>query len=146
MNRVRGFGKDEYVNLTGKTVIPISTINDIVRARQQGRELALASGFTSAESTLVATVISELARNIVLYAKQGEIVLDRANGSQRNGIIIISKDHGPGIADVERALAGGYSTSGGLGLGLSGVRRIVDEFSINTASGNGTTVVATIWM
>ena len=146
MPLARDFSKDDVVKLTDKDVIPINTIADIVTARQHGRELALQNGFSSAESTLVATVISELARNIVLYAQNGEIILDRANGSKRNGIIIISKDSGPGIADVERALAGGYSTSGGLGLGLSGVRRIVDEFSIDTAVGSGTTVVATIWM
>jgi len=146
MNLIYDFDKDRLVKSIGKTVIPIGTIADIVTARQHGRELALQSGFPSAEATLVATVISELARNIVLYAKSGEIVLDCANGSNGKGIIIISKDQGPGISDVERALAGGYSTSGGLGLGLSGVRRIVDDFSIDTAAGSGTTVVATIWM
>lgn len=145
MNQSNHISSNPPVLSAGKHIIPIRTIADIVLARQKGRELALLSGFSSAESILVATVISELARNIVLYAKSGSIVLDRAVNSGEDGIVIMSKDEGPGIVDVERALAGGYSTSGGLGLGLSGVRRIADEFSVATEPGKGTTVIATIW-
>lgn len=145
MNELNQLDDDPAAASARKSTIPINTIADIVLARQRGRELALGSGFSSAESTLVATVISELARNIVLYAKSGTIMLDRADNSGEYGIVIMSLDQGPGITDVERALAGGYSTSGGLGLGLSGIRRIVDDFSIMTEPGKGTTVIATIW-
>ena len=130
-----------------RITIPIKVVADIVTARQHGRELAQHSGFSETESTLIATIISELARNIVLYADVGEIVLEKANNSDnRRGIMIISRDQGPGIPDVQRALVGGYSTSGGLGLGLCGVRRMVDEFYIDTGAGKGTTVTAKKWL
>ena len=126
--------------------VPIENVSDIVAARQRGRELALQSGFTQTESTLIATAISELARNIVLYAKSGGMVLGLTNSGERSGITIVAHDEGPGISDVQRALMGGYSTSGGLGLGLSGVRRMVDEFHVRTKPGEGTTVTATKWL
>jgi len=131
----------------GKKTIPIRTVADIVTARQGGRELALQSGFSETESTLIATIISELARNIVLYAQSGEIILEKTGPNDHHrGVIIISRDHGPGIPDVQRALVGGYSTSGGLGLGLCGVRRMVDEFYIDTGTEKGTTVTAKKWL
>ncbi len=119
---------------------------DIVTARQRGRELALETGFSETESTLIATIISELARNIVLYAQTGEIHLEKVTESSQRGIIIVSRDNGPGIHDVQRALVGGYSTSGGLGMGLSGVRRMVDEFYIDTGVDRGTIVTAKKWL
>lgn len=124
----------------------IENVGDIVAARQRGRDLALRSGFTQTESTLIATAISELARNIVLYAKSGEMTLGLANHEDRSGIMIIARDNGPGIADLQRALVGGYSTSGGLGLGLPGVRRMMDEFDVHTKPGEGTAVTATKWL
>ena len=131
----------------GRKTIPIRTVADIVTARQSGRELALQSGFSETESTLIATIISELARNIVLYAQSGEIILEKAGPNDHHrGVIIISRDNGPGIPDVQRALVGGYSTSGGLGLGLCGVRRMVDEFYIDTGTDKGTTVTAKKWL
>ncbi|MGE5624320.1 MAG: ATP-binding protein [Bacillota bacterium] len=131
----------------GRITIPIRAVADIVTARQHGRQLALNSGFTETESTLIATIISELARNIVLYAETGEIILEKAtNSASHRGITIVSRDQGPGIPDVQRALVGGYSTSGGLGLGLCGVRRMVDEFYIETGAGKGTTVTAKKWL
>src|SRR5882724_4734381 len=133
----------------GRIIIPIKAVADIVTARQHGRELAQRSGFSETESTLIATIISELARNIVLYAEVGEIVLEKASNSgadRHHGVVIISRDQGPGIPDVQRALVGGYSTSGGLGLGLCGVRRMVDEFNIDTGAGKGTTVTAKKWL
>ena len=132
-------------NLTSEVKVLIESVGDIVAARQQGRDLALRSGFTQTESTLIATAISELARNIVLYAKSGEMTLGLVNNNAHNGIIIIACDQGPGITEVQRALMGGYSTSGGLGLGLSGVRRMVDEFDVRTKPGEGTMVTATKW-
>lgn len=125
--------------------VPIASDLDIVTARQQGRTLALQLEYSSTEATLIATAISELARNIVRYAKRGEIVLTQTNNGTRHGITVVARDNGPGIADISRAVAGGYSTSGGLGLGLSGVRRLMDEFEISSGPGRGTTVTVTRW-
>ena len=125
--------------------MPIASDLDIVTARQWGRTLASQRGYSPTEATLIATAISELARNIVLYAKRGEIVLTSANDGARHGIVVVARDEGPGIADVSRAVTDGYSTSGGLGLGLSGVRRLVDEFEISSEPGKGTTVTIKRW-
>ena len=111
-------------------------MEDVVEARQQGRALAAALGFSPSEATLFAAAISELARNIVTYAGQGEISIGRTSDSS---LLLVARDRGPGIADVDTALRSGYSTSGGLGLGLAGVRRIADHFEIESNS-NGTTV------
>jgi len=140
-------GEDTVEATRDRATIPIKAVADIVTARQYGRELALRSGFSETESTLIATIISELARNIVLYAQTGEIVLEKAtNSDQHRGVVIVSRDKGPGIPDVQRALVGGYSTSGGLGLGLCGVRRMVDEFYIDTGTDKGTIVTAKKWL
>lgn len=125
--------------------VPIASDLDIVAARQQGRALALQLAYSSIDATLIATAISELARNIVLYAKRGEIILSRVNNGVRPGIVVVARDEGPGIANVSQAVAGGYSTSGGLGLGLSGVRRLMDEFEVSSEPGRGTTVTVTRW-
>lgn len=102
-------------------------------------------GFSAADLALIATAISELARNIVLYAKEGEIVLGLSENGDRRGITVVARDEGPGIPDVERALQEGYSTSRSLGLGLPGVRRLMDDFHITSEVGSGTTVVVTRW-
>ncbi len=125
--------------------IPIASEVDIVLARQEGRNLAAQLGASSTEMTLIATAISEVARNIVSYARQGEIVLRLVEGSQR-GIKVVARDQGPGIADIDRAMRDGYSTGGGLGLGLPGARRLMDEFSIVSEVGKGTTVSMTKWV
>lgn len=114
-------------------------------ARQKGRELAKQLGFVSTDLALIATSISELARNIVLYAKNGEIVLHVIEDGFRSGIAVSARDEGPGIIDVEQALSQGYSTSGSLGLGLPGVRRLMDEFDIVSQPGRGTTVTVKKW-
>lgn len=136
---------DEGRSDTWQVVVPIASDLDIVAARQRGRLLALDLGYSATEATLIATAISELARNIVLYAKRGEIALASANDGTRRGIVIMARDDGPGIADVSRVTVGGYSTSGGLGLGLSGVRRLMDEFEISSQLGKGTTVTVKSW-
>jgi serine/threonine-protein kinase RsbT len=118
---------------------------DIVVARQLGRAMAVASKFVSPEPTLIATAISELARNIVLYAKTGDIVLKIIEDGRRRGLRIVAADEGPGIADVDRAMELGYSTSGGLGLGLLGVKRLMDEFEIVSEPGKGTRVTVLKW-
>ena len=125
--------------------VPITSDLDIVAARQQGRTLALQLNYSSTEATLIATAISELARNIVRYAKRGHIVLAKTTNGTSPGVVVVARDEGPGIADISRATAGGYSTSGGLGLGLSGVRRLMDEFEISSEPGKGTTVTVTRW-
>ena len=132
-------------DLAEETVVPIRADSDIVTARQQGRAMASLLGFSSTEATLVATASSELARNIVLYATRGEIALSAVEDRNRRGVIVMARDKGPGIPDVRRATAGGYSTSGGLGLGLAGVRRLMDEFEIVSEVGSGTTVTAKKW-
>jgi serine/threonine-protein kinase RsbT len=118
---------------------------DIVVARQSGRDLAKSLGFGEVDQARITTAISELARNIYLYAKKGEIELASLSEGDRVGIQIISRDNGPGIKDVMKALEDGYSTSGGLGAGLPGVKRLMDEFSIESSEGKGTVIRAVKW-
>lgn len=128
-----------------EVTVAVAADLDVVSARRQGRILAEQLGFSAGEATLVATAISELARNIVLYAGTGEIVVARVDGGGRFGVAIVARDRGPGIADVRLAVNQGYSTSGGLGLGLPGVRRIMDEFEIDSEVGRGTMVKVIKW-
>ncbi|HET6929515.1 MAG TPA: anti-sigma regulatory factor [Candidatus Acidoferrum sp.] len=125
--------------------MPINSERDIVLARQKGRTIAIELGFSVGNATLIATTISELARNIVSYAGKGEIVMSVARGSDRSGITIVATDSGPGIADLTLALRDGFSTSGSLGIGLPGVRRLMDEFDINSQAGHGTRITVTKW-
>ena len=125
--------------------VTISSDQDIVAARQKGRSLALELGFSSGDATLIATAISELARNIVSYAGSGLIALKDVQGSSRVGITVTASDNGPGIPNVSQALRDGFSTSGSLGLGLPGVRRLMDEFEIASKPGQGTRVVVKKW-
>ena len=123
----------------------INSDQDIVTARQKGRALAIEIGFSSGDATLIATSISELARNIVSYARRGEITLQIVHASSRQGITIIASDSGPGIRDLRQAMRDGFSTSGSLGLGLPGVRRLMDEFEIASEPGRGTIVTVKKW-
>lgn len=125
--------------------VPINSERDIVLARQKGRALATELGFSVGNATLIATAISELARNIVSYAGNGEIVMRVARDSDRTGITIVASDSGPGIADLTLALRDGFSTSGSLGIGLPGARRLMDEFDINSQPGRGTIIKVTKW-
>jgi len=129
----------------GKIQVAINSDQDIVSARQRGRAMANELGFSSGDATLIATAISELARNIVAYASRGRITLNVINGMNRQGISVTASDDGPGIPDIPQALRDGFSTSGSLGLGLPGVRRLVDEFEITSQPGRGTTVVVKKW-
>ena len=115
--------------------VAINSDQDIVLARQKGRPLATEIGFASGDATLIATAISELARNIVSYARKGQIILGTVNGLSRRGISVIATDDGPGISDIRQALRAGFSTSGSLGLGLPGVRRLMDEFETTSQTG-----------
>jgi serine/threonine-protein kinase RsbT len=129
----------------GEIRVAIISDQDIVTARQKGRALAIELGFSTGDATLVATSISELARNIVSYARRGEISLKIIHASSRQGISIVASDSGPGIRDIRQAMRDGFSTSGSLGLGLPGVRRLMDEFEITSEPGQGTIVTVKKW-
>jgi serine/threonine-protein kinase RsbT len=118
---------------------------DIVKARQQGRALATDLGFRSGDLTLIATAISEIARNILVYATRGEIALRPIQDGALRGILVIGRDEGPGIPDIDRAMQDGFSTGKSLGLGLPGAKRIMDEFDIVSEVGRGTTVTMKKW-
>lgn len=133
----RGPVRDDVVTVT------ISVDPDIVRARQAARELAVRAGFTGADLTMLATAVSEVARNIVKFAGSGEVVLELL--APRRGVRVVARDAGPGIPDVASALTDGYTTSDGLGLGLPGSRRLMDEFDVSSEPGRGTTVTMTKW-
>jgi len=125
--------------------IAIESDADVVTARQRARELAADLELSSTDQTLLATAISEVARNITTYATRGEVLVSIVHDEDRRGIQVVARDHGPGIEDIERALQDGYTTGGGLGLGLPGARRLVDDFSIDSAPGQGTTVTLVKW-
>jgi serine/threonine-protein kinase RsbT len=125
--------------------VPVRSDADVVEARQRGREIAAELGFSSTDLTLIVTAISEVARNIVLYADHGEIVMRQLRGDGRRGIQVVAHDSGPGIADVELAMRDAYSTGNGLGLGLPGARRLMDEFHIDSEVSKGTTVTMKKW-
>jgi serine/threonine-protein kinase RsbT len=127
-------------------VIPVGSSADIVTARQRGRNMAATLGFAGSELTVIATVISELARNMIDYAGGGEIVLAQARRDRQPGITIVARDEGPGIADLGKALGAGYGAAQGLGLGLAGVRRMMDEFEVCSQAGVGTTVTVRKWL
>jgi serine/threonine-protein kinase RsbT len=125
--------------------VPIDRDADIVAARQKGREMASYCGFATTDLAVIATAISELARNIVRYALHGEIFLRVVEDHGRLGFEIVARDDGPGIADITRAMEDGYSTSGSLGLGLPGTRRLMDDFEITSDFGKGTQVTVRKW-
>jgi serine/threonine-protein kinase RsbT len=125
--------------------VPIRSDDDVVTARGRARELASGMGFGSTDLTLLATAISEIARNITAYAGSGEICIEPVQRNGRRGVRVVASDQGPGIADLTMALRDGYSTGSGLGLGLPGARRLMDEFDIRTGAGRGTTVVMVKW-
>lgn len=118
---------------------------DIVLARQAGRQLAASLGFSTTDQTLIATAISEVARNIVVYAQHGEIVLCQTADDGRVGIVVMAIDQGPGIDNKELALRDGFSTKNSLGLGLPGARRLMDDFILDSEVGRGTTVTMKKW-
>ena len=125
--------------------VPIASDMDVVTARQAGRNLAVEIGFAGTDLTVIATAISELARNIVVYAKRGEMIFRRAQAGARVGIEVIARDQGPGIADISQAMQDGFSTGNSLGLGLPGCKRLMDSFDIESAVGKGTTITAIKW-
>lgn len=127
------------------TRVQIDEESGILMARQAARAMAADLGFDLTSQTLIATAISELARNILKYARSGEILLRPAARNGAHGITIIASDKGPGIADTALAMTDGFSTGRGLGLGLPGTKRLMDDFDLVSMVGQGTTVTATRW-
>jgi serine/threonine-protein kinase RsbT len=125
--------------------VRITTDEDIVTARQEGRRLSAGLGFSSTDLTLIATAISEVARNIRIYAGEGQVQLRLVREGPREGIVVVARDRGPGIADLELAMQDGYSSGGSSGLGLPGARRLMDEFDIRSKLGEGVTVTMKKW-
>jgi anti-sigma regulatory factor (Ser/Thr protein kinase) len=125
--------------------MPITQAPDIVEARHAARQLAAEAGLAGTDLTLLATAVSEVARNIVQFTTGGEIVITVVRVGSRRGVKVTACDRGPGIPDVDRALADGYSTSHGLGLGLPGARRLMDEFALASDARGGTTVTMIKW-
>lgn len=124
--------------------IPIRIESDILTARQRGRALAEEVGFTGSDLAIIATAISELARNIIQHAGKGEMIIGPIDG-QPGGILVVARDEGPGIADIDRAMQDGFSTLGSLGLGLPGAKRLMDEFELESEVGRGTTITMRKW-
>ena len=132
--------------MSSEVHVPIASASDIVTARQKGRELALELGFAGVEVTLIAAAISEVSRNIVEYAKCGEITLQPSRNGTKRGLCVVARDQGPGIPDVTRAMEYGYSTRRGLGVGLPGAKLLMDEFHIASKVGEGTTITMRKWL
>jgi anti-sigma regulatory factor (Ser/Thr protein kinase) len=125
--------------------VAIATDADMVPARAKGREVASQLGFSRTDGTLIATAISEVARNILVHAGSGEIVIEPLYEDDRRGIRVAARDRGPGIRDVDAALRDGYASGGGLGLGLPGAKRLMDELQVESEPGHGTTVTMVKW-
>ena len=125
--------------------IPICADVDLIPARAEGRSLARRQGFSRTDATLIATAISEIARNIVIHAGRGEIVLRAVDDGPRRGLLVVAQDEGPGIEDVQAVVREGVATGGGLGLGLPGARRLMDDFEIESSPAAGTTVTMVKW-
>ncbi|MFA9556652.1 anti-sigma regulatory factor [Evansella sp. AB-rgal1] len=129
-----------------QTHVDINSEWGIVAARQAGRKLAREVGFGSVDQARITTAISELARNIYLYAKKGQIHIEEVHRSGKKGVKIAAIDNGPGIKDIRKVMEDGYTTSGGLGAGLPGVKRLMDEFAIDSVLNEGTTITAIKWL
>jgi serine/threonine-protein kinase RsbT len=125
--------------------VPIREEPDVAVARVRARELAAAEGFAEPATEAIATAVSEVARNIVVHAGAGEVLLEIVEDGGRRGLVVVARDAQPGIASVEDAMKDGWSTSRGLGLGLPSARRLMDEFTIASDLGEGTTVTMTKW-
>ena len=133
-------------SLAREAHVHIRSSADIVVARQQGRELASLIGFSNSNLTMIATAISEVARNIVEYAGEGDITIKRVREGHRIGVRIVASDDGPGIADLAAVMRDGFSTGHGMGMGLPGARRLMDHFEISSEIDKGTTVAMTKWL
>lgn len=133
------------MNVTGSDSVPLKQEQDVVTARQFVRKLTQQCAFSLIDQTKLVTAASELGRNVVKYGGGGEMRWQTLQDGLRRGVRLMFVDEGPGIANLEQALTDGFTTGGGLGMGLSGAKRLVNEFSIETAVGRGTTVTITRW-
>jgi serine/threonine-protein kinase RsbT len=125
--------------------LPIKSSEDVVRVRATVRDAAVGAGFSLVDQTKFVTAASELARNTIDYGKGGEVEIESVELGARKGVRLTFKDKGPGIPDIEQALKDGYTTGGGLGLGLGGARRLSNEFFIHSEPGQGTRVTIARW-
>ena len=125
--------------------MPLASDQDVVRVRQRVRDQATKLGFSLVDQTKIVTAASELARNTLMHGGGGRVRLEALNDGSRRGLRVIFEDEGPGIPDVEQALRDGFTTAGGLGLGLGGAKRLSSEFDINSRPGQGTRVAITRW-
>lgn len=132
--------------VAGDIVVDIHNSDDIVAARKAGHQLALDLGFSLTDVTMIATAISEIARNITSYAGRGAVRVTVAEREGRQALVVRAEDDGPGIADIERALEDGYSTGRGLGLGLPGARRLMDRLVVDSKLGHGTVIEMWKWV
>jgi serine/threonine-protein kinase RsbT len=130
----------------GDIVVNIQNSDDIVAARKAGHQLALDLGFSLTDVTMIATAISEIARNITSYAGRGVVRVTVADREGRKALLVRAEDYGPGIADIDRAMEDGYSTGRGLGLGLPGARRLMDRLVVDSTLGRGTVVEMWKWV
>lgn len=137
--------KREY-NTRNEARVAIGSTADIVTARQTGRALAMELGFDGSDVTVITSAICEVARNIVLYAKQGEIELGQASNGRKHGIVVVARDEGPGIRNVKKVMQYGHSSRNGLGAGLPEAKCLMDEFEIDSQVANGTTVTMKKWL
>src|SRR6201996_1200796 len=125
--------------------LPVRTSEDVVLVRTSVRKLAIELRFGLVDQTKIVTAASEIARNTLDYGRGGELRMDVMHNGTRNGLRLTFVDHGPGIRDIDRALTDGFTTGNGMGLGLGGTRRLMDEFQINSTPNEGTTVAITKW-
>ena len=132
--------------MVGDIVVNIDNSDDIVEARKVGHELALDLGFSVTDVTMIATAISEIARNITSYAGRGAVRVAVEDREGRKALVVRAEDDGPGITDIERAMEDGYSTGRGLGMGLPGARRLMDRLIVESARGEGTVVEMWKWV
>lgn len=132
--------------MDSETRVRIDDESGILQARKEARALATDLGFDATSQTLIATAISELARNILKYARRGEIILRPVSMNGARGITVVASDEGPGIADLDQAMSDGFSTGQGLGLGLPGTKRLMDDFDLISEVGKGTVVTTTRWV
>lgn len=133
------------IDVLAKHSMPIKQESDIIEVRRKARAVAVARGFDGFASAAITTAVSELARNVWVHGGGGEATIEELTDGLRFGLRVVFRDDGPGIPDVDRVLAGGYSTARSLGLGVSGTKRLVDDFHLETVVGKGTRVTITKW-
>jgi len=133
------------MSVVNSIVLPVRTQEDIVRVRQATREAAVGQGFSLVDQTKLVTAASELARNTLDYGRGGDVEISRLSEPPRRGVRLVFTDQGPGIADLQQALTDGFTSGGGLGLGLSGAKRLCNDFSITSKVGEGTQVMIARW-